>query len=73
MKEIYIEYIKRHPKYPKDMLRQINDCSELPKLIDTISANVPLDYKDLQEILEETDVLNRYDLLTFKIINETDP
>lgn len=70
LKEIYGEFMKRHPKYPKDMFRQINECENLPKLIDIIAANVPLDYKDLQDILNETDILNRYDLLTFKIINE---
>ena len=35
-----------------------------------IAANVPLDQKDLQELLEETDLMNRYQLLAFKLVNE---
>ncbi len=70
LKEIYAEYVMRISKYPKDMARQIQEYTDLKKLIDMIAANVPLDYKDLQEILEETDILDRYQLLAFKIVNE---
>lgn len=70
LKEIYAEYVSKHPKYPKEMAKQISEYQDLKKLVDTIAANVPLDYKDLQEILEETDVWERYRLLTFKLVNE---
>lgn len=70
LKEIYTEYMMKHPKYPKDMVKQINEYNELKKLVDVIAANVPMDYMDLQELLEETDVLKRYQLLAFKIVNE---
>ena len=70
LKEIYTDFIMRHPKYPKDMVKPINECADLKKLTDMIAANIPMDYKDLQEILEERDVLDRCDLLAFKIVNE---
>lgn len=35
-----------------------------------IAANVPLDYLNLQDILEETDLNRRYEVLAFKIANE---
>ncbi len=70
LKEIYNDYIGRHPKYPKDMLKQINDYRNLKKLVDVIAANIPLGYQDLQAVLEERDLLKRYDLLAFKIVNE---
>ncbi|MDO4312408.1 MAG: endopeptidase La [Eubacteriales bacterium] len=70
LKDIYNDYIMRHPKYPKDMMKQINDYMDIHKLVDVMAANIPMDYKDLQEILEERDILDRYDLLAFKIVNE---
>ena len=55
LKEIYGEYAGRLPKYPKDMLKQVQEYTDLTKVVDWIAANVPLEQKDLQELLEETD------------------
>ena len=70
LREIFTDYTMRHPKYPKDMAKQLKEKTDLKKLVDSIAANLPIDYKDLQEILEEVDVLERYQLLAFKIVNE---
>ena len=70
LREIFTDYTMRHPKYPKDMAKQLKEKTDLKKLVDSITANLPIDYKDLQEILEEVDVLERYQLLAFKIVNE---
>ena len=32
--------------------------------------NMPLDYRELQEILEELDFDRRYELISFKLVNE---
>lgn len=70
LKEIYMEYVMRLPKYPKDMIKQIQEYTELCQVVDQIAANVPLEQKDLQELLEEPDLLNRYQMLAFKLVNE---
>lgn len=70
LKDIYAEYAMKNPKYPKDMIRQINAYSDFKKVVDSIAANIPLEYKDLQEILEERDVFRRFELLSFKLVNE---
>lgn len=70
LREIFTEYTMHHPKYPKDMAKQLQEQTDLKKLVDSIAANLPIDYKDLQEILEEVHVLERYQLLSFKIVNE---
>ena len=70
MKEIYAEYVSRLPKYPKDLAKQVQEYTDLKKVVDWIAANVPLDQKDLQELLEETDLMTRYQLLAFKLVNE---
>ena len=70
LREIFTDYTMRHSKYPKDMAKQLKEKTNLKDLIDSIAANLPIDHKDLQEILEEVDVLERYQLLAFKIVNE---
>lgn len=70
LKEIYMEYVMRLPKYPKDMIKQIQEYTELCQVVDQIAANVPLEQKDLQELLEEPDHLKRYQMLAFKLVNE---
>ena len=60
----------RLPKYPKDMIKQIQEYTELCQVVDQIAANVPLEQKDLQELLEEPDLLKRYQMLAFKLVNE---
>lgn len=70
LKEIYMEYVMRLPKYPKDMINQIQEYTELCQVVDQIAANVPLEQKDLQELLEEPDLLKRYQMLAFKLVNE---
>ncbi len=42
----------------------------MEKLIDTIAANVPLPYTDMQQLLEESDTTRRYELLAYKLVNE---
>lgn len=70
LKDIYTEYVMKNPKYPRDMLKQINSYDDFQKVVDSIAANIPLGYKDLQEILEERDVFKRFELLSFKLVNE---
>lgn len=38
--------------------------------MDVIGANVPFSYTDAQQLLEETDLVKRYELLSFKLMNE---
>lgn len=70
LKEMYLEYAMRNPKVTKDVTNQIKDITDLKKLVDQVSANLPLHYTELQEILEETDFMKRYELLAFKLVNE---
>ena len=70
LREIYAEYAARLPKYPKDMLKQVQEYTDLTKVVNWVAANVPLEQRDLQELLEETDLMKRYQLLAFKLVNE---
>ena len=43
---------------------------DLKYLTDVIAANMPFSFEDAQELLEETNVMRRYELLVYKIVNE---
>lgn len=70
LREMYVEYAMRNPKITKDMVNQIQQITDLRKMVNQVAANLPIAYTDLQEILEETDFMKQYELLAFKLVNE---
>ncbi|MGL6197896.1 MAG: endopeptidase La [Lachnospiraceae bacterium] len=70
LREMFYQLAVINPQIPKEMAVRLESVTDLEKLVDEIAANIPLAYTDLQELLEETDVLKRYELLTFKILSE---
>lgn len=70
LKELFFEYTAKNGKLPKDIIAQIADIKELKMLVNKIAASVPLDYTNLQEILEESDLYKRCSLLSHKLANE---
>lgn len=70
LQQIFFEYTMKSGKVPKDVIAQIADAKSFKSLIYQIASNVPMDYKNLQEIIEEDDIHARYHLLAFKIANE---
>lgn len=70
LRDLYLDYAARMPKITKDMVNQIREITELKKMVNQVAANMPLDYRELQEILEELDFDRRYELISFKLVNE---
>lgn len=70
IQESFLEYAMKNGKIPKDVITQVADEKTFLGLVNQIAANVPLDYLNLQDILEETDLNRRYEVLAFKIANE---
>lgn len=70
LQEIFIEYTIKSGKIPKDVVTQIADIKELKRLVNSIAANMPMDYVNQQDILEENDLYKRCSLVSFKIANE---
>lgn len=70
LKDIFKEYLSKNPKLSKELAAQIENIGVLRKLVDVIGANVPFSYTDAQQLLEETDLVKRYELLSFKLMNE---
>lgn len=70
LQDIYMEYAAKSPKISKDTVAQIADIQDLKKLVDEVAANLPLYYTEIQQLLEENNLFKRYELLSFKIVNE---
>ena len=70
LKDMFIDYAAKNGKMSKESVAQILEIKDLKKLVDEISANIPLYYTDQQEILNETEFWKRYELLSFKLVNE---
>lgn len=70
IQELFLEYAMKNGKIPKDVITQVADEKTFLGLVNQIAANVPLDYLNLQDILEETNLNRRYEVLAFKIANE---
>ena len=70
LQQLFFEYTLKNTKVPKDIIAQIADIKSFKSLIYQIAANVPMDYMNLQEVLEKDDLQERYETLAFKIANE---
>lgn len=70
LKDIFNEYMDKNPKIYKELAIQIEEIQDLKKLVDVIAANFPVHYTQRQELLEEVNIMRRYDKLVAKIIHE---
>ena len=70
LKDIFVEYAARNGKISKESVSRILEIRGLPKLVNEISSSIPFIYTDQQEILEQIDFWKRYELLSFKLMNE---
>ena len=70
LKEIITEYAAKNGKISKESVAEILDITDLKRLVNEVAANIPLKYKDQQELLEELDFWSRYEKLSLKLANE---
>ena len=48
----------------------IEEIKSLRVMVDTIAANLPMDYEDTQKVLEEQDILQRYEDISLRVVIE---
>ena len=70
LQDVFKEYLLKNPKLSKELGMQVDMIHDLKKLVDVIGANMPFSFEDAQELLEETNLMKRYELLVYKIVNE---
>ena len=68
--EIITEYAAKNGKISKESVAEFLDITDLKRLVNEVAANIPLKYKDQQELLEELDFWSRYEKLSLKLVNE---
>ena len=72
LKDMFVEYATRNGKVPKEFLAEVLEINNLHKLVDEIASSLQLFYTEQQELLEQLDFWKRYELLTFKLVNEVE-
>ena len=70
LKDIITEYAAKNGKISKESVAEFLDITDLKRLVNEVAANIPLKYKDQQELLEELDFWSRYEKLSLKLVNE---
>ncbi len=68
--EIFKEYVSKNPKLRKEFPFRGKEFHSLKKMVDTMASAVSFSYMEAQEFLEETDVIKRYEMLSFKMVKE---
>ena len=71
LKDLFMEYGAKSPRITKELAARIMAIKDLKDLIEQISANLPLQYEELQQLLNEDDLMKRYELLSLKLASET--
>lgn len=70
LQQLFFEYTIKNAKVPKDVVTQIADVKSFKSLIYQIATNVPMDYMNLQRVLEKDSLSERCEELAFQIANE---
>lgn len=70
LRDIYKEYLAKNPKTMKELLAQIEQTEDMAKLVNIIGASIPMSIPERQALLEETNVMRRYEMLAEKVVHE---
>lgn len=70
LREIFQVYASTDKTVKKSTLRQVQDIQNLRKLVDVIAANCRFDYPDQQDVLDQSEFEERYNLLLTKLMAE---
>ena len=70
LRDLFREYMGKNPKLAKELAMMFDEIKTLGVMVDTIAANLPMDYEDAQKVLEEQDLLQRYEDISLRVVNE---
>ena len=72
VRELFADYVSYFPKVGKAFTRQFESIRQLPRLLDEIIANLPIDYEKKQRVLSAVDVNDRYEAVCEILKQETE-
>ena len=70
MRELFSVYCKENQKMNQEQVRQTLEIDDITDLVDHIAVNIPLTFKQRQQILESTSFSERYEILGVILSNE---
>ncbi|MDD6812124.1 MAG: endopeptidase La [Lachnospiraceae bacterium] len=70
VKDIFAEYTACFPKIGSTISRQVEESTNLGKLLDQITINIPLSFSKKQQVLSAYELSDRFDVLTGILANE---
>lgn len=70
VQETFLRYVAINGKIAKDILRQVSAMTDLAKLIDYVTNNLPVRYDVKQRVLEAVELKERYEVLISILYNE---
>ena len=72
LQETFLKYAAAHGKLPKEIIRHVGESRDIEGLIDYVGNNLQIPYEKKQELLEETGLEARYQLLLGQLFYETE-
>lgn len=72
VKDIFAEYAACFPKIAGTISRQVEESTNLGKLLDQITINIPLPFQKKQQVLSAYDLTERFEVLTGILANEVE-
>lgn len=70
VKEVFARYFSLNPKVGKELLKEVNEESNLGKNMNQITNKLPIDYKEKQKVLEALDIESAYETLLKLLFSE---
>ena len=70
VQEAFVGYCQVNQKMSKEFLRQVQEATDLEKVMDQISNNLPVHFEQKQRILEAVTLTERYGVLVEILLNE---
>ena len=72
VKDLFEEYSQMVPQMPRELVKAIMVTRNYKEICEPIIRNIPLKYEDKQEILEESDILKRLEMLVVILNRENE-
>lgn len=72
VKDIFAEYAACFPKIAGSISRQVEESTNLGKLLDQITINIPLSFQRKQQVLSAYNITERFEVLTGILANEVE-
>ena len=72
LKDLFTLYAQGNKRISQELSRQILEIQSLPRALEQIAINLPVDHVRRQEILDGEDIIERYNIITTMLAQEVE-